>query len=336
LIDVAESVGVSKATVSRALRGHPDISEETRAKVVDAARRMSYVPFVGGRALRTGRFTSIGLVVPIGAWTWFGELQRGVAEEVSRLGYTLVVHALPPQNGAEQDFVERVMPSMPIDGLVVLMADGMLPLIGDLSRRGLPIVLIDDRRDGHDFPTISVDNRGGSELLTRHLLGLGRRRIAFAGGATKDAFTRLRLDGYRAALAEEGVRVDQRLIAVGDEQEWDAHRSLAALGEAGAGFDAVVACYDELAFEMIRELQRVGVRVPDDVAVVGFDDIPPARLLSPALTTMRQPFYEIGAAASRTIHSALHEEIEAPSVQLPTELVVRESCGAKLARERRS
>jgi LacI family transcriptional regulator len=326
---LAEAAGVSKATVSRALSGHPDIGARTRQRVAEVARDLGYTPGVSGRALRTGRFTSLGLVVPFGTWSWFGELQRGAAEEAGRLGYTLLLHALGEGKDAERDFVERVMPSLPIDGLVLLMPEGLLPLIAERAEHGLPVVMIDDRRPEAQFSTVAVDNAEGARALTAHLLRLGRRRIAFVGGALKDAYTRERLQGYRRALTEAGIEDDASLVIVGQERELTAAEVLDALAN-GLELDAVFACYDELAFELLEGFRAAGRKVPEEVAVVGFDDIPPARLVYPALTTARQPFYEMGATAVRMLRDGVEGKQLTERVVLPASLVVRESCGAAL------
>jgi LacI family transcriptional regulator len=252
-----------------------------------------------------------------------------------RLGYTLVLHPLRASEEAERDFAERVMPSLPIDGLVLVMPEGMFPYVGDLARHGLPVVVIDDRREIEEFPSVLAANRDGAKAATAHLLQAGCRRVACVMGPLKHLYARERLEGYRAALGEANVAYRHELVVSDEDEEPRAAEALSTLMSRRVDFDALFACHDEMAAELLGALRAAGLSVPGDVAVVGFDDIPPARFMYPALTTVRQPLYEMGTAAVRMLHDAIEHRSRPKSVVLPTELVVRESCGAAEARAER-
>ena len=328
--DIARHAGVTKTTVSRALNDRPDVSAGTRERISEIAARLGYVPSATAKVLRTGRSHSLGLAWPSFTWPGILSILRGVSDVVDELGYQLMLFPLTRGEEAERDLVFRVMPSLPMDGLILILPPGMLRYVGELVSRGVPVVLIDDRiehRD-RDFPSVGTTNVKGARDATDHLLRLGRRRLAMITGPMDQDVSRNRLRGYRLALEEAGLPFCPELVVAGNFEPDSGRGAVAALLESGISFDALFASNDLMALAANRALRAAGVCVPDDVALVGFDDMDAASFTIPALTTVHQPLYEMGAAAARTVVAAAEGREFERHIEVPTWLVVRESCGA--------
>jgi len=331
--DIARHAGVTKTTVSRALNHRPDVNADTRDRISAIAERLGYVPSATAKVLRTGRSHSIGLAWP--SFTWPGILQilRGVSDVLDELGYRVMLFPLTRGEEAERDLVFRVMPSLPMDGLILILPPGMLRYVGELASRGVPVVLIDDRvehRD-RDFPSVGTTNVLGAASATRHLLDLGRRRVAIMTGPMDQDVGKNRLHGYRLALEEAGLPCRQDLIVPGNFEPSSGSAAVESLLSSGVSFDAVFASNDQMALGALRALHAAGRRVPDDVALVGFDDVDAACFTIPALTTVHQPLHEMGSTAARLVVAAAEGRPIERHVEVPTRLVVRESCGARRA-----
>jgi LacI family transcriptional regulator len=328
--DIARYAGVTKTTVSRALNDRPDVNAETRERIAEIASRLGYVPSVTAKVLRTGRSRSLGLAWPSFTWPGILSILRGVSDVLDELGYQVMLFPLTRGEEAERDLVFRVMPSLPMDGLILILPPGMLRYVGELANRGVPIVLIDDRiehRD-RDFPSVGTTNIQGAREATEHLLRLGRRRIAMITGPMDQDVGRNRLCGYRLALEAAGIPYCDELVAHGNFEAGSGRTAVQSLIDSGVPFDGLFAANDPMALAALRALHAAGVRVPDDVSLIGFDDTEAASFTIPALTTVHQPLYEMGAAAARTVVAAAEgREIER-HIEIPTRLVVRESCGA--------
>src|SRR5215469_2123164 len=325
--DIARRAGLSKASVSRALNGKQDVDPETRKRVLALAAEMAYVPSASARALSKGHSACLGLLVPSLTWPWVLEVLRGMAEEIEQSGYSLMLYTTASGAVAERAFMSQVVPGGAVDGLALVIPPGMHESIGLLARRGLPVVVIDDRGHHPEFPSVATTNVEGGRSATRHLAELGRRCIAMVNGPPDFGCNRDRLEGYRSALQQAGLRYDPRLVASGDFSEAGGAATTAALLESAPRLDAVFAANDLMAFGAMRALRGAGRRVPEDVAVVGFDDLPAAALTNPPLTTVRQPLYEMGRTAAAMVMSAVRGEAFQGRVELPTSLVVRESSG---------
>jgi LacI family transcriptional regulator len=335
--DIARHAGVTKTTVSRALNDRPDVNPETRDRIAEIAERLGYVPSFTAKVLRTGRSHSLGLAWPSFTWPGILEILRGVSDVLDELGYQVTLFPLTRGEEAERDLVYRAMPSLQMDGLILILPPGMLRYVGELAGRGVPVVLIDDRvehRD-RDFPSVGTTNERGAADATRHLLELGRRRIAIVTGPMDQDVGRNRLRGYRQALEEAGVPYRPELVVEGTFEPDSGRAAVASLLSSGLSFDALFASNDEMALGALRALHAAGVRVPDDVALVGFDDVTAGSFTIPALTTVHQPLYEMGSAAARTVVAAAEGRDIERHIEIPTRLVVRESCGAADGERRR-
>jgi LacI family transcriptional regulator len=325
--DIARASGLAKATVSRALNGRGEVHPSTRERVLRTASELGYVPQAAAHALRTGRSRCLGLLLPSVQWPWLVDVLQGVADAVSDAGYTLLLFSTAKGEQTEREFVTKVLPSRPMDGLLLIVPPGLIPSIRDLAAHGLPVVVVDDRGHPAELPSVSSANRQGASLATRHLLELGRRRIAVIAGPMEYGCCRDRLAGYTDALDEAGVEFDPSLVVDADFTAAGGTAALASLLSRDASVDAVFAMNDLMA---IGALDLLDDRVPQDVSVVGFDDIAAAELTRPRLTTVHQPLYEMGQTAVALALEAIESGVIAEqNVTLPTTLVVRESCGGR-------
>ncbi|WP_129840017.1 LacI family DNA-binding transcriptional regulator [Streptomyces sp. RFCAC02] len=320
---IAREAGVSVPTVSRVVNGRSDVAPETRAKVEDLLRQYGY----RRRAHAPGdRAALLDLVFNDLDSPWAVEIIRGVEEVAHDAGVGTVVSAIHDRAGAARQWMTNLR-ARASDG-VIMVTSVLEPLLHkELHRLGVPLVVVDPAgaQDLH-APTVGATNWAGGLAATEHLLGLGHRRIGFIEGPKRLLCSRARLDGYRAALESAGVAVDERLVVPGDfyhESGFHGCRKLLGLDEPPT---AVFASSDQMAMGAMEALRQHGLRVPQDVSVVGFDDLPEMRWSAPPLTTVRQPLADMGKMAARTVlRQARGEELDTPRLELATELIVRAS-----------
>lgn len=327
---IAREAGVSVPTVSRVVNGRSDVAPDTRARVEDLLRQYGY----RRRTVAPGdRAALLDLVFNDLDSPWAVEIIRGVEEVAHASGVGTVVSAIHDRAGAARQWMKNLR-ARASDG-VILVTSALEPVLHkELHRLGVPLVVIDPAGSpALDAPTIGATNWAGGMAATGHLLELGHRRIGFIAGPPRLLCSRARLDGYRSALEDAGVPVDDELIVPGDfyhESGFTGCETLMALPEPPT---AVFAASDQMALGAIEALRRKGLRVPQDVSVVGFDDLPEMRWSAPPLTTVRQPLAEMGKMAARTVlRQAQGGEIDAPRLELATELVVRASTAPPAAR----
>ncbi|MER5449277.1 LacI family DNA-binding transcriptional regulator [Streptomyces sp. NPDC002766] len=324
IADVASRAGVSKTTVSRVLNGKGEINENTVLKVRKAISELGYVPSAGAVGLARGTTQMIGMLVPDMAWAWAGIVQA-VVETLETEGFGL--RMLTWNRGEES--LRRLglqVAAKSFDGLLVIEPEGAMGYIAELHEAGLPVVLIDDRFQRPGFPYVATTNREGGQQAARHLLDIGRRRPLVVTGPETFGCTQERLDGFVEVYAEAGIEIDQRGVVCGDF-DFERCRSLVARALAdGLEFDSVFAHNDPSAAGVLAALHEAGLWVPQDVAVVGFDDVEMASYTYPALTTIRQPMREMGEAAARLLLDHVRGSPKAaPSCIVPTSLVIRGS-----------
>ena len=327
--DVARAAGFSVATVSRVLNGSGPVKPETVAKVREVAARLRFTPNVAARSLSTSRTHTLGVLLPDLHGEFFSEVIRGVDQTAQEHGY----HVLVSSSHNSPAEIQAALATMRgrVDGIAIMSpVTNAETLVADLPR-SVPLVLLNCAADVAGVDTLDIDNHGGAHAMTRHLLALGRRRIAFVKGPKGNADGEARLEGYRDALAEAGVVADRGLELDGDFQQHSGYRAAKAFLAMSPRPDAIFAGNDSMAIGAIGGLREAGVRVPEDVAVVGFDDIPIARYLHPALTTVRVDIARLGARAVKTLLHAVGHKNEHTRVRetFATELVVRTSCGSR-------
>ncbi|MFF0658261.1 LacI family DNA-binding transcriptional regulator [Micromonospora tulbaghiae] len=323
---VARLAGVSRATVSRVVNGSTTVAEPIRQAVRRAVEELGYVPNLAARSLVTQRTDSVALVLPEAATRVFSDDQvfpgiiRGAAQELEAADKQLVLMLAGSPAGHER--VERYTTGRHVDGVLFASLHGEDPLPGRLARLGIPVVCSGRPLDGADVPYVDVDHTGGVSTAVQHLIASGRRRIATIAGPQDMVAGIERLIGYRSAITDAGL---PELVAYGDFTRESGIAAMRELLAADPELDAVFAASDLMAHAALRTLREAGRRVPEDVAVIGFDDIETAAYTEPPLTTVRQPIVELGRSMTRQLlRIAAGEEIEQALV-LPTELVLRES-----------
>jgi LacI family transcriptional regulator len=321
--DVAARAGVSVATVSRVLNGKELVREETSASVLEAARVLRYVPNVAARALSIRRSHTLGIVLPDLHGEFFSELIRGIDLAARRAGYHVLVSG---SHSNAQEMLE-VLDTMRgrVDGLVVMAPDLSTAGFRDALAGKMPIVILSSRDDEHD--AITIDNYGGARRMMEHLLSLGHTRIAFVCGPPHNSDARERLRGYRHAMRNGGERCE----LPGDFTERAGAGAAAAILELRKRPTAVFAANDAMAVGLLGGFSDAGVRVPKEIAVTGFDDIPIARYIAPALTTVRVDIAEIGRRAFALLNDRLEDGSSSRAHRhesVTTTLIVRKSCGA--------
>jgi DNA-binding LacI/PurR family transcriptional regulator len=323
---VALLAGVSRATVSRVVNGSTTVDPRIRESVLRAVQELGYVPNPAARSLVTQRTGSYALVVPEPANRVFSDDQffpgviRGVSLELEAADCQLVL--MLATSATSHDRIERYALGGHVDGVMFASMHGADPLPATLDRMGIPVV-VSGRPLGHQpVPYVDVDHAGGVARAVRHLLDSGRTRIATIAGPQDMVAGIERLNGYRAELRDSRRR---SIVAVGDFTRQSGVAAMRQLLDDDPQLDAVFVASDLMADGALRTLRQAGRRVPDDVAVIGFDDIELARFTEPPLTTVRQPIADIGRHLVRQLlRLASGEEIE-PYLILDTELVVRES-----------
>ena len=316
--DVARRAQVSVATVSRALNGLENVSEHTRTRVADAVRELGYVPHAGARSLSLARTGAIGVVLPDLHGEFFSEIVRGMDREASRHGYLLLLSNM--HAGGEQARLALHAMRGRVDGLIVMAPHLGASELASALPAALPAVLINTRSDRDQHPSIHLDNRAGATAVVDHFAAVGRERIVHLSGPVQNIDALERRAAFRSAADAHGISYE---ILDGDFEEQSGERAIATLLASGTHFDAIFAANDNMAIGALQALHAAGLRVPEDVAVAGFDDIPLARHIG--LTTVRVRIAELGERAivrllamltGRPDHS---DELHAP------ELVIRSS-----------
>jgi LacI family transcriptional regulator len=324
MADVARHAGVSKTTVSRVLNGKGDLDAGTAARVRSVIAELGYVPSSGAVGLARGRTSTVGVLVPSLTWPWMGDVLQGAVDVLEAESYGLLLFTCNRGEESMRRFATQVS-AKSFDGLLVIEPEGTLDYIDGLHAKGLPVVMIDDRGHQPLFPSVATTNRAGAETAAQHLLELGRRRPVVVQGP-QFGCTEERLEGFGQTYAAAGFPIDADRIVDGEFTFDGGRLAIKRMLEAGIEFDAVFAHNDLSAAGVIQELRDSGRRIPTDVSVVGFDDIPLAAHTEPTLTTVRQPLREMGDAAARMLLSYFEGSPVSETRQvIPTTLVVRGS-----------
>jgi len=325
IFDVARVAGVSYATVSRVVNSYAHVREDTRQRVQLAMRDLGYVAHTSARALASGRTQVIGLLAQEVDNAFFLAVIRGVDQQVSALDYDFMLCTTHARREKEAEYVARLSHGM-VDGLLIVLPRDLPDYVEQLRAESFPFVLIDYDDSAPGCTVVNAANRSGTREAIRRLITLGHRRIGFITGRDNVGATHERLAGYREELLAAGLPLDPAYVVQGDfgeERGYSATCELLALPERPT---AIFASSDMAAFGTLRAARAAGLLVPRDLSVIGFDDIPEASFVSPALTTVRQPLREMGRVAVRQLMSMLDAPRQPPTrLVLETELVERES-----------
>lgn len=323
--DVAAEAGVSVATVSRVFNRKGPIREETFRRVMDVAAAMQYVPHAGARSLSTRSTRTIGVVLPDLHGEFFSEVIRGIDLAARERGY----HVLLSGSHADREEMRAVVQAVRglVDGLIVMSPDLDANALIEELPRGLPVVLLNSKTEAR--ASITIDNAAGAREVVKHLASLGHRRIAFLSGPAHNADAEQRRRGFRSGARAHGI---EALEVEGNFTEDSGYEAIGKVLAAAERPTAVFAANDSMAIGALSALRDANIRVPEQMALVGFDDIPIARFLDPPLTTVKVPIAELGRRGLQILLE--NSETPHPS-RLETSLVVRRSCGAKQFRNRK-
>lgn len=328
IFDVAREAGVSYSTVSRVVNNFPRVNPQTRARVQAAMEKLGYVANLQARSLAGGRSGMLGLLVYDLENSYMTELVRGVDAEVSALDYDLMLATTHQRRQKESAYVARLTRGL-VDGLLIVLPRSLDAYLKDLQTLHVPYVLIDYAASIPQHHAVTAANLQGMQAGVEHLISLGHRRIGFITGRLETDSAQMRLSGYQNALHQHGIPLDPALIEEGDFLEGSGYSSTRHLLELELPPTAIVASSDTSAFGVLRAINERGLRVPDDISVMGFDDLPEASYMYPPLTTIRQPIREMGRVATRLLVEAIMTPSMMPrQVILPTDLIVRHSTAA--------
>jgi LacI family transcriptional regulator len=327
IMDVARASGVSCATVSRVMSGYEFVRESTRTRVMEAVEHLGYVANLQARSLAGGRSLIIGLLVPNLDNGYVGTIAQGIDQELERSNYDLILYTSHHHPGKESFYVSAIANGL-TEGMLLVAPQVPATYLDMLREQNFPYVLIDQADATENSSVVEANNWQGAYEATSYLSQLGHTRIAFITGSlvVRSAVDRLR--GYKAALADCDIPVRKELIIEGDYQQQTGYETTKNLLQSvDPPPTAIFASNDLSAFGAMDATRECGFRIPDDISIIGFDDIPQAALVYPKLTTVRQPLEQMGQVAGKM----LLEQIEDPSrppqrVTLATQLVIRDSC----------
>lgn len=348
ILDIARLAGVSKATVSRVLNRNPSVDPVLAERVMKVVQEYNFVPNITATVLAGGRTQLIGVLAPPLNWPAIPEIMRGVAEYLEGSSYEIVLYCIGSQRN-HADVLNRILAMRMISGLLAIFPGGLSRQLPVHFQQGLPLVMIDDQEVPDGVPWVGVNNLSGAYEATRHLLTSGHRRIAHIQGPPDYHCTAERYQGYCQALREAGIALDPDLIFQGNfEQSGGRHcASILFTRERDSWPTAIFIGNDEMAYGFLEAAQEQGVRIPEEIAVVGFDDYVISAHTNPPLTTVHQPFSDIGRTAIDLLLSMIERmsekqpikddrqksggattqnyRVDPPCIQLATTLVQRAS-----------
>lgn len=349
--DIARLAGVSKATVSRVLNQKSNVDATTRERVLRIMNEQSFVPNSAAAGLAGGRSRILGVIVPSLRWPFIPEILRGVFDYLEERSYEILLYSVNKEKD-HNDVIDRILATKLATGLLTIIPGRSARHLEELYANGLPVIVFDDQMNLPACPWIGVDNYQAAQMAVKHLLKLGHTRIAHIQGQAHYMCSIDRYHGYRDALLEAGVTPDPTLLVQANYDFSSSGKTSAdVLFELPEPPTAIFAGSDQIAYGVLTSAEQHGIRIPDDVALVGFDDMPLSHYLRPAITSVRQPFYEMGQEAAKILLEqidarhpsidgaqtvvlepqtlALANEGEKPIRRyLETSLVVRESCGS--------
>ncbi|MFV0291496.1 MAG: LacI family DNA-binding transcriptional regulator [Mangrovibacterium sp.] len=326
--EVAKRAGVSIATVSRVLNNSESVNEETREKILAAIRELKYSPSRVAKRLRSksGGGNLLGIMIPDVSNPFYVEVLKGIESIAFENGYITIFCDFGQSEEKEAAYL-RILESEAIDGLVAASMNDVNPILERMMAAGLPVVCVDRDLKGVDVDLVQVDNEFGTYNAVSYLIKSGYRRIGYVGGLSMISTSRAREAGYCRALIEHGLEVDETLVLDGDSDLESGESMAEQLLSMKEPPDALFCGNNLLTLGALKVINRRGLRVPDDVAIIGFDDMLWASSLNPPLTSVHQPAREIGRRAGDLLIQRIKNPSRATTkIVLETELRVRKSC----------
>lgn len=326
--DVARVSGVSYTTVSRVLTGFEFVKERTRQRVMEAAETLGYVANPHARSLVGGSSRIIGLLVPNLDNGYVGTIMQGIDIALAQANYDLVLYTSHRHPDKESYYVRAITNGL-TDGLLLVAPLVPASYIEALREQDFPYVLIDQADATESSNVVEATNWQGAYDASQYLIQLGHTRIAFIKGSPVVRSAIDRLEGYKAALADNSIAALEELVIEGDYQQQTAYESVQSLLQSQQPAPtAIFASNDLSAFGAIDAVREYGLRIPDEISIIGFDDVPQASFIFPKLTTVRQPLEEMGQVAVKILLERITNQSKSPQrVALATKLIIRDSCG---------
>jgi len=329
--DVAKRAGVSPVTVSRVINNAGNVSAATREKVELAIEELGYVPSVMARSLRSKRTHTLALMVSDITNPFWTTVARGVEDTAQSRDYSVFLYNTDENPVKQQRYLDVVV-AQRADGVIIAPYDSDAQNLAQLRQRNIPTVIIDRRIEGWDVDSVCGDSLSGAKALVQHLISLGHERIAMLSGPANTSTAEDRVAGYCMALAEAGIPLDTRLIKRGEYRTLSGEKLTQRVLDEELNPTAIFAANNAIALGVIDAVEKRGLRIPQDIALVCFDDLPNVSCLFPFLTVVVQPAYDMGVNAAQLLLSRLDSEgsLQPRHIVLPTRLIVRHSCGSRL------
>ena len=332
LKDVAKIAGVSVSTVSRALNGKSCVNEETKKRIMDAVEQTNYRPNIISKSLKMGKSNTICLLVSTIQNPIFAEITQGVEDTARKSGYIVVLCNTDEDEAIEREYIEN-MKTRWVDGFIICSAVNSSQYIKRLRGEGFPVVMVNrfDKEDEKNVDTVGVENYQAAYDATRYLIQTGHRRIALGCGSEELYLYRERYRGYREALEDAGISYDDGLVMRETYSQECFYQLTKKLMSAGDPPDAIFALSDPIAFRIMHALHDMNLNIPNDIAVIGFDNVELSSMVEPPLTTVSQPLYDLGCAAAKSLirqiqHKDRCGELPTPvNSVLGTSLILRRS-----------
>ncbi len=333
LKSIAQATGFSVTTVSRALAGYDDVNEDTRNLILSEARMQGYEPNLNAQLLQGQRSRTIGLMIPAtespAPDQFFSQFVAGVSRQAGASGYDLLLTTYFPDGDSVAPY-RRVINRHRVDGMVLARVRQHDERIAYLKTTDCPFVVFGRTDDDDEYTYIDVDGISGQASLTRHFISLGHKRIAYAASPEEFTFTAYRMRGFRQAMQEAGLPVNERLIIHGPLTEHSGHAIAAQLLDLPDPPTAIMTGNDAMAFGVMRLIRERGLHVGSDIAVGGFDDVSASDYVQPELTTVRQPVYEVGQLLTNMLLQLIAGiQPTSRGILLEPEIIVRASSGAQ-------
>jgi len=323
LKDVAERAGVSTSTVSRTITGKVHVDEQTQQRVWAAIKELDYKPNMLAKSLKEGRTNTVALVIPNIRNPIFPAVTRGAEDIARKNGFTLILCNTDENIDVEKEYIEKLTNRW-IDGFIFATARDSSRHLLDLKEQGIPLVFMIRSMEGCNNRVV-VDNITGAYKATEYLISRGCKNIAFINGPLDIDLYRQRLEGYEGALKTHNIEVDNNIIINNVDDQDNGYQAVLSLLNKNLPIDAIFAASDPKAVSAIKAIKHKGLSVPDDISVIGFDDLDIASIVEPGLTTIAQPAYELGASAMDMLIKIIKKRRNVRPVVFDTELVVRQS-----------
>ena len=329
ILDIAKKANVSAMTVSRVINGAGPVKKETRERVERVIDELHYRPNLNARSLSSKKSMMIGVIINRVKQVFFdnyiGQISSGVTDAAAERNYRVMFFPVQTDYNHAFAYYDIVRSHIP-DGLIILRSKIDDPHIQVLADHDVPFVLVNHKKYKKNYNFVDTENVKGAEMAMNYLFARGHRKIAFLAGSMDETNSRDRLKGYRSALAKHGIEYSEALVLYGDFNKEKAYKETGTLLPGMGRPTAILASDDYMAIGAVQRIQDEGLSVPDDIAIIGFDDVEPASFIKPALTTIRQPLVELGDAAAKGLIDIIENKQKTPVHKfLKVELIERDS-----------